>query len=41
VCGCDGVTYNNECQAYAEGKNIKKQGSCGNDEDEEEVIKSS
>lgn len=28
VCGCDGVTYNNECTAVVKGVSIAKTGAC-------------
>jgi hypothetical protein len=28
VCGCDGVTYDNDCNANALGENVAKDGTC-------------
>jgi hypothetical protein len=28
VCGCDGITYPNECQAWAQGARIERDGVC-------------
>jgi hypothetical protein len=28
VCGCDGVTYDNDCNAHAAGENVAKNGAC-------------
>ena len=28
VCGCDGITYTNPCEALRAGKNIQKKGKC-------------
>lgn len=28
VCGCDGVTYTNECMAFTAGQNLAHQGAC-------------
>jgi hypothetical protein len=28
VCGCDAVTYDNDCAAHASGENVLKGGAC-------------
>lgn len=28
VCGCDGITYSNDCTAFANGVNVMRQGVC-------------
>jgi len=41
VCGCDGVSYSNECDALGSGVNVMNVGCCPDDEDCEDNIKDS
>jgi len=41
VCGCDGVSYSNECDALGSGVNVMNVGCCPDDEDCEDNIEDS